>query len=427
METTQSTVLSQMTADRCWLHRHPEEGWTEFETTYFIHQRLQSLGYACVTGKRLVDSEHVLGRNDEKVKNAMDRARTEGVPEAFLVSLEGFTGVIAQIDTGRPGPVTVLRFDIDCVCVNETEDPSHVPVKDGFRSEHPGLMHACGHDAHTSVGLAVAKWLKEHEDQLCGTIRLIFQPAEEGTRGALAMAAAGWVDDADYFIASHIGGLGKLGEILIAKGGMLATSKIDLSFTGVASHAGIDPEKGRSALLAAAAASLMIAGIPRHSLGDSRISIGTLHAGEGRNVTPVHASLQIETCGIKTEVNEFIENTIRRIAAGVAESYGVSESMKLAGKALTLPVCPELINLAEEVARTIPNVRKVMQDDRPTASEDCTNFMKRVVDHGGQVMQFVFGANHLGHHRPNFDIQPEAMVYGYEMFTRMILKLNTPH
>lgn len=427
MNCTQTTILTQLDNDRRWLHSHPEEGWTEFETTHYIYQRLEALGYECTVGKTLVHPDHVLGRNASKVEAAIERAQNRGVPADFITKLEGVTGVIAELRTGRPGPVTVCRFDIDCVCVEESQDACHIPTKEGFASQNPGLMHACGHDSHTAVGLAVAAWLKAHQDTLHGTIRLIFQPAEEGTRGALAMTEAGWVDDANYFIASHVGGPAKLGEVFIMTGGMLATSKIDIEFKGIASHAGADPEKGRSALLAAAATALMVYGISRHSHGDSRVCVGTLYAGEGRNVTPVHASLQVETRGTAMDVNDYLETSVRRIVHGIAETYGVESKVTLVGKAQTLPFCPHLVALAEQTARSIPNIKKVAQDNRPTASEDCTNFMRRVVDHGGECVQFLFGANHHGHHRPDFDLEPEAMLYGYEMFTRMILQLNTPH
>lgn len=421
---SESDTLEQIIQDRSTLHHHPEEGWTEFFATWYVAHRLDSLGMPYHVGPSLVKPEAVLGRYPEKVAKAQQRALALGVPQAFLDRLQGVTGVVAELDTGRPGPVTACRFDIDCVCVNETTDPHHIPTQEGFASDHAGLMHACGHDAHTAVGLALAKWLMEHKDELNGRFKLIFQPAEEGTRGAYAMTEAGWVDDVDYFLGGHVGVSAKLGELQIATGGYLATSKIDISFTGVPSHAGADPEKGRSALLAAAAAALMISGIPRHSGGDSRVSVGTLYAGEGRNVTPVYAKMQVETRGITAEVNEFMEARVRDIVKGVAITYGVESSVTLAGKALSLPVCPELVKVALEVGKTVPGLTKVEEYNKTGGSEDCTFFMQRVVDHGGQAIFFHYGANHPGHHRADFDIQPQALLNGFEMFKSMLLKLN---
>lgn len=424
MQHTDQTLLEELTLDRQTLHRHPEEGWTEFFTTHYICERLEQLGLPCTVGPALVSAEHLLGRDEAKVSAARARALSWGVPETFIDRLDGITGVVCEVDTGRAGPTTVCRFDIDCVCVEETDDPAHIPNRDGFCSLNKGFMHACGHDAHTSVGLAVAAWLAENRESLCGKIRLIFQPAEEGARGAYAMTAAGWVDDADYFIASHVGGLARLGEIFISTGGMLASTKLDIDFTGVASHAGAEPEKGHSALLAGAAASLMIAGIPRHSKGDSRVSIGTFTAGEGRNVTPVHARLQVETRGTVQEVNDYLEAQVKQIVSGVALTYGVESKVTVAGVAKTIAYSESLADTTLELARTIPGVTHVQKDSRPAASEDCTHFMHRVTEKGGQAVHFVFGANHQGHHRKNFDIQPECMVYATRLFAKLVARLN---
>ena len=90
--------------------------------------------------------------------------------------MQGYTGALAVLDTGRPGTVTALRFDIDALCVPETTDPDHIPNREGFASEHPGLMHACGHDCHAGVGMALAHWAADHRDELCGVIKFVFQP-----------------------------------------------------------------------------------------------------------------------------------------------------------------------------------------------------------------------------------------------------------
>ena len=87
--------------------------------------------------------------------------------------------------------------------MQETDDPSHEANLGGYASERPGLMHACGHDGHTAVGLAVAEWVKEHADELCGRFKFIFQPAEEGTRGAEPLAESGVADDIDYLVAEQ--------------------------------------------------------------------------------------------------------------------------------------------------------------------------------------------------------------------------------
>lgn len=167
------------------LHRRPEEGWTEFESTWTVVSALKAMGCEVVTGADLIEPEAVMGRDAAKVEAAQRRALEAGVPEAFLTSLDGWTGAATTIDTGRPGPLTVFRFEIDCVCVSESLEPGRLPVDLGFASERPGLMHSCGHDMHAATGLTLARWVTANRDALCGRIRFVFQPAEEGVRGRI--------------------------------------------------------------------------------------------------------------------------------------------------------------------------------------------------------------------------------------------------
>ncbi|MBN0481078.1 M20/M25/M40 family metallo-hydrolase, partial [Pseudomonas aeruginosa] len=114
---------------------------------------------------------------------AFERAREQGAPERWLPAFEGgFAGVVATLDTGRPGPTLAFRVDMDALDLNEQHDDSHRPHRDHFASCNAGMMHACGHDGHTAIGLGLAHVLKQYAAQLNGVIKLIFQPAEEGTR-----------------------------------------------------------------------------------------------------------------------------------------------------------------------------------------------------------------------------------------------------
>ena len=98
-----------------------------------------------------------------------------GVSQSFIDETEGYTGCVALLDTGKEGPTTAFRFDIDCVCVNETDNPEHKPNKEGFRSQHTGFMHACGHDSHISIGLTLAHWIAERKDELKGKFKIVGQ------------------------------------------------------------------------------------------------------------------------------------------------------------------------------------------------------------------------------------------------------------
>src|SRR5699024_4123552 len=140
--------------------------------------------------------------------------------------------------------------------------------------------------------------------------------AEEGTRGAKSMAAAGVVDDVDYFIASHIGTGVPHRHFVAANNGFLATTKMNVSFQGTASHAGGNPELGKNALLAAASAALNMHAISRHSAGASRVHVGELHAGSGRNVVANQATMLIETRGETSAINDYIKENVIHVIQG---------------------------------------------------------------------------------------------------------------
>ena len=420
-----SMYVNEMVAHRRHLHKRPEEGWTEFETTYYIVDQLRKMGIPVTVGKANINENEVLGRDPQLVEDGIARALNHGVPQAFIDECDGYTGAVAVIDTGRPGPTTAFRSDIDCVLVRETKDPEHLPNKLGFASERPGFMHACGHDGHSAVGLALAHWLWDNKDQLCGKFKLIFQPAEEGVRGARAMVEAGIVDDVDYFVGGHVGGVIGLGEVAVMDGGFLASSNFDVTIEGKAAHAGNCPQLGNNALMAACAASMMLQGIPRHGDGATMVSVGTLHAGEGRNVVPAHAKIQMEVRGETKEVNDFMKNCVYDIFAGIDKSYRVKSKVELAGESITLTPCPEFFDTVEEVMAKIPNVKMVPRIHCPSGSEDCALFLSRVIKNGGKAAFILYGCNHQGHHRPNFDLQDEqSLPNAFEIYKGIAQVVN---
>ena len=421
--TALSPYVDEAVALRRSIHRRPEEGWTEFETTYLVVSTLEKLGYTVRCGRDVIAVDHVWGRDENLVAEARQRALKHGVPEAFLDRLAGFTGAVAELDTGRPGPVTAFRFDMDCVLVTESADSDHLPTQLGFASERPGFMHACGHDGHTASGLALAHWAADHRDQLCGKLRFIFQPAEEGTRGAGAMAAAGVVDDVDWFFGAHAGMFCRSGEIGVIRHGFLATAKIDIDFDGTPSHAGAKPEAGRSALSAAAACTLMLEGITRHSEGATRIAVGTMNAGEGRNVTPAHAHMQIEVRGETGKINDWLVSRVNSIVKGAAESYEVKGRWIKRGEATTVDADKDAVDVITRAATA--NHLPLSVFDAVGGSEDCSMLIRRAQQHGAKAAFFIWGCNNRGHHRPDFDLQDmDNLPRALAMFTSVALETN---
>ena len=418
-------IVSQMIQDRRRFHRRPELGWCEFETTYFIVQRLKSLGFKVLVGRDIVDPNAVMGRIESDVDKARARAVANGVPEAFIKECSGFTGAVAVWDTGRAGSTTALRFDIDALAIEETDDSDHVPNKMGFRSEVPGLMHACGHDAHAAVGLAVARWISENSSEITGVIKLIFQPAEEGVRGAAAIAASGVVDDVDWFAGAHIGCSAKLHQIGVSHRGYLATTKFDLELTGVPAAAG-SPELGKSALMCGAAVCMSLGSLPGHSEGITRIQIGTFHAGTGRNIIAEKAHLQLEVRGESTKINDYMAANVEATVAGLAAAYGVEYKLTRMGEAVTYVGDEEAVDLLKKAASRVPSVTSVVDMNAKVGSEDCTMLIKRVQDHGGKAVFFYFGCSHHGHHKHDFDVQDEqSMPDGFGVFIEFLKLTNS--
>jgi len=415
----------QLVKVRRELHRFPEEGWTEFWTTATIVEKLRGYGFKVLLGDKVVSRANCLGRNETLVAAAIENARARGVSEELLAEMNGLTGCVAVWDTGRPGPVLGMRFDIDCVCVQESDATTHRPAQEGWASERKCLMHACGHDSHASMGLGVAHWVADHAEQLCGKVKIVFQPAEEGVRGATAVAASGIVDDVDNFLSSHIGVICNSGEIVTRPYGLKCTTKFDVTFTGKPAHAGLEPNAGRNALAAACHAVTQLLGISRHGAGQTMINIGKLTAGEGRNVIPVNAKLVMEVRGATTPINEYMCAQVHQIIEGVAKSFDVAYGIEKMGEALDLTSDLELVELLESVAKENPSVKKIVRDDDYRGCEDVSMLVRRVQAHGGKALFFGLGTDRpAGHHQAGFDINEDDMDIGVELFTAMIEKLN---
>ena len=386
-------------------HRFPETGWLEMRTSARIAKELDAMGYTVTTGRAAVAENARMGIPDEQeTKEHLDRVLAYGCEEAYLTQemREGFTGVVGEMRFGE-GPVVCLRFDIDALGMQECMEESHRPAREGFASVIPGRMHACGHDGHAAIGLGVAKVLSEMKDGLRGTIRLLFQPGEEGARGAKAMVAAGHLDDADVLIGSHIAPTDSIddGDVTVGTWGSLATTKYDVIFTGLAAHAGGYPEQGKNALLAAAHAVTALHAIPRHSAGQSRVNVGTLHAGTGRNVIPDRAVMQLEVRGETTEINEYVAESAVAICEGAARMQGCSVKMVKMGEAEGQFSDMALIErVVAVVKRDLPQLTLSSdQNSKNWGSEDISVMMNRVQRRGGQatymrMMTPMAGAQH---------------------------------
>ena len=406
------------------LHQFPEEGWTEFCTTAYIVKYLRELGYEVLLGEKVVSRKDCLGRDPKLVAQAIETAKERGVCECLLNEMQELTGCCAVLDTGRPGPTVALRFDIDCNNVQESGADTHRATAEGWASKRPGLMHACGHDSHISSGLAVARWVMDHKDELNGKLKIVFQPAEEGVRGAAAVAASGIVDDCDFFLSSHIAMMAKTGEIITSPVGFLCTTKYDITFKGRPAHAGIEPNAGRNALAAACHCVTQLLGIPRHGSGMTRVNVGRIVAGEGRNVIPVNAKLVMEVRGETGDINKFMATETENIVQGVAKSFGVEYNIEKMGEAVDLFNDKELVVMLDDVCSKTEGVTKVLHEVNFGGSEDATILARRVQEKGGKAAYFVLGSDRAGgHHTAEFDIDESSLDIGMKIYAEMLKRL----
>lgn len=424
MTSDREKILREMTERRRDFHRYPETGWTEYRTTAIIADILEKLGYEVRFADAFIRDEDVMGRKID-AEAEKRRAAEQGANPATVARIGTYTGLCADIDTGRPGPFTALRFDIDCVDANESADASHLPAREGFASVNPGRMHACGHDGHTAIGLALAEVLKADEPALRGRIRFIFQPAEEGVRGGYAMTRGGVVDGADYFLSLHLGLGSPTGTVFGGVDGFLCTTKINADYTGFAAHAGAEPEKGKNAMLAAATAALNLHAIAPHSDGATRVNVGVLNAGEGRNVTAPNAHMKIETRGMTNEIAAYVYDRAVQVIRGAAAMHGVEATITKEGEANTTDSTPALASLAAEVAKSVEGVRDARVSRVMTGSDDACWFMKAVQDGGGEATYVGVGATTAaGHHNGLFDFDEAAMTIALDVLHGAVKKLN---
>jgi aminobenzoyl-glutamate utilization protein A len=225
------------------------------------------------------------------------------------------------------------------------------------------------------------------------------------------MINAGVADDIDYFFGGHIAFKATIDDSLVClTDGFLATTKLDAVYKGVSAHAGLAPQDGKNALLAAAQASISLHSISRHGKGASRINVGVLNAGTGRNVLPDIAVLKMETRGATTEINEFMVGEAKRMLQAAADLYDVSVTITKAGSAPACVADFELGKEVAEIAKASGQYNEIIDYMDMGGSEDCAYFMERVQQNGGRALYMMYGATiAAGHHNSHFDFNEDCL------------------
>ncbi|SEA04282.1 aminobenzoyl-glutamate utilization protein A [Thalassobacillus cyri] len=412
------------------LHQNPELGFMEYYTTYRIGKELEKLGFIIHVGVDALESASRMGVPDEPLLTEQEnKALHWGVEESWMEKMRGGnTGVVAIWDAEKNGEHIGFRFDIDALPIKETDAKDHFPSNHGFRSQEDGVMHACGHDGHTAIGLGLAHFIAQYNDSLTGRYTLIFQPAEEGGRGAKAITDKGWLDEVDQFYTGHIGiNPYPVGTIAATTRGFLASTKLNAHFKGVASHAGMKPEEGKNALLAAATAATQLYAIPRHSGGPTRINVGKMSAGSGRNIIPEASYLEIETRGETKEINRYVLEEAKRTLHAAAMMHDVEVMIDFVGETEEIECDDSLITTITEACQSSNYVTEVLPFAKVSGSEDASFMTNTVQNNGGKATYMLFGTElPYGHHHPAFDYQETVISVAVDAYIH-ILKGGMSH
>jgi len=352
------------------IHQHPELGNREFETSRLVAEHLSRLGYEVRTGV-------------------------------------AHTGVVALLEGGRPGPLVALRADMDALPVTEATDfPFRSTVRAEWDGQEVGVMHACGHDVHTSVLLGTAAVLADLRADLPGAVLLIFQPAEEGPPageegGASLMLAEGAFEPntPEAIFALHVSPDLEVGTVGYAVGPALASSdRFEIVVTGRQTH-GAAPHQGIDPVVTAAQLVLALQTIPSRTLDPlqpSVLSVGMIHGGERFNIIPEQVRLVGTVRTYAVEVQDEIERRMREITAGVTAAAGAEHSLTyVRGN-------PPTINDPDLVRRMAPTLHRVLGEGRAREgppvmmAEDFSLYAQRVPG-------FMFW---LGAHAPGTETGP---------------------
>lgn len=418
------SVRDRMTDLRRRFHRYPEPAWREFHTTSLLVEELDGIGPdELAVGREAMDpGARMAVPDDEELTQWFERARERGVRGDVLDATEGgHTGCVAVIERGE-GPSVGLRVDIDGLLIEEADDEIHHPACEGFRSEHEGMMHACGHDGHMTVGLAVLEAVLESDFE--GRFTVFFQPAEEEGGGGNPMAAGPYMDDIEYLLAVHLGLDHPTGEVVAGIEKPLAMSHLNAEFRGRSAHAGKAPEEGRNAIQAMAAGVSNAYAIPRHAEGMTRVNVGRVEAGTASNVIAERATVAAEVRGETTALMESMKDRFERTVESAAAMHGCDVDLTVHSESPRADSDPELREIVHGVAGDTAGVTAPVRSADFGASEDATHLMRAVQERGGYATYVVVGTDHPdSHHTPRFDIDERSLGIAVDVLSESIRRI----
>jgi amidohydrolase len=395
------TDIEELTTDRRTFHQHPELKYQEHFTAGVVADRLAQYGYGVRTG---VGRTGVVGLlHDTK--------------QASVAGSEAPSG--RNLDSSQR--TLLYRADMDALPIREENNVE-------YRSQNNGVMHACGHDAHVAIALAVAKQISSERDQLTGNLKLAFQPGEEGGNGALAMIEDGVLLDphVEAAVGLHVWNNLTIGTVGVYTGALMAAvDEFKLVVQGVGGH-GAMPQQTVDALVTAAQVVNALQTIVSRNvapLDSAVVTVGIFKAGTAFNIIADTATLRGTVRTFNRETHRLIPGLIERVIRGVCESMGASYKLEYIRQTSPLVNNAEMCELVAECAAEVVGVENVIRDEsvRTMGGEDMSYFLERVPG-----CFFFLGTRNEArgmihpHHSPRFDIDESAMAVGVDIMTRVI-------
>jgi amidohydrolase len=375
-------MRKQLIAWRRDFHMHPELGYQEHRSASIIARRLRELGYRVQTG----------------IAN---------------------TGVLGLLEGKQGGPVVMARFDMDALPITEDNDTEYV-------SQNPGVMHACGHDAHMAMGLGVATLMAQRQGQMNGTLKLVFQPAEEGMNGAEKMVKEGVLAHPrpDVVLATHVWNDKPVGTIDVSPGSVMsAADRWTCVVQGKGGHGAMPHQTVDPIVTTAQIVTSLQTIVSRNvsPLETAVVSVGSVHGGDAFNIIPPQVDLTGTVRTYDPAVRETILQRMREMIEGVATACGAEAKLEI------IPLTPAVINDAKvakvvrAAAEAIVGPENVFSGERTMGSEDAAFFMEKVPG----CYFFMGSANaerglDAPHHNPRFDIDEDVLVLGVAVLMKAL-------
>ena len=335
------------------------------------------------------------------------------------------SGLVALIQGGKPGRTIALRADMDALPITEENE---VP----YKSTHEGCMHACGHDTHMTMLLGAAKVLNAHKDQIPGTVKLLFQTDEEGSKGAQRICEEVHLDSVDAIFGTHIGTIISkdipAGTVICTPGCCMASfDRFVIKVKGFGCH-GSTPEKGVDPVNIAAHIVISLQEVLAREIAAVKpavLTIGHIEGGFTYNVIPSEVLIEGTIRALEEDVREHLAKRIEEIAKGTAATFRGEAEVEMDWGAPPVINDPEMARLAADAAREIVGDSMVIDHvDAPNmGGEDFAYYLNRVPG----AFMFLSSANpekhtDIPHHNPRFNVDEDVFWIGSALFVRIVEK-----